>query len=187
MFRVGPVDPPLIQWKCPRGGTPRPRGKAGSLGSEHPTEIQVPGRQGQRGMALWAGPHFPSPLLVAGKWTRKGHGKDMAPAAYPQSWTPLVIKEVGDDFNHHQGDSRTELLTQIHTCTQCAQCNTHINTTTHMYTEATHVHNHTCTQITHMHITHVKNSHTVQKPHDTGLFIFTHAHKTHIHIKHTGT
>ena len=132
-------------------------------------------------MALWARPHFPSPSL----WLAKGHGKDMAPAAYPQSWTPLVIKEAGDDFNHHQGESRTELLTQIHTCTQCAQCNTHINTTIHMYTEAIHVHNHTCTQITHM-PTHAK---TVIIENTRQMIIHsytctenTRTHKTHVHI-----
>ena len=130
-------------------------------------------------MALWARPHFPSPSL----WLAKGHGKDMAPAAYPQSWTPLVIKEAGDDFNHHQGESRTELLTQIHTCTQCAQCNTHINTTIHMYTEAIHVHNHTCTQITHMPITH---AHTCKNSQYRNHTTHDYSH-LHMHRKHTYT
>lgn len=98
----------------------------------------------------------------------------MAPAAYPQSWIPLDIREVGDDFNHHQGAGLS--TSHNHTRTQCAQCNTHRNTTTHMYTEAIHVHT------PHMY-THVKHMNTQYRNHMTYHYAYLHMHIKHMYTQ----
>lgn len=95
-----------------------------------------------------------------------------------KAWTPLDIKEVGDDFNRDQGESR-----QTHTTTHMYIHNTHDNTCTHMQHKAQH--NHTCTEITYNHTAHTCNTHahtyTITRVH-------TQSHSTHEHTDvHTST